>query len=816
MRIYLYEPFEHTHENQFFRELARMLETAFRDDPLAVLIGNPVVDGCKPDALFIRNGQISILEFKNYGGGSLDYSEEDVWIIDYDDETYTEIDYSGRDINLQNPLQQVRRYRYRIFKHLEDKLWDFPTAPDALHTTAIVLFHRPVTYDRSQISADVQKYFHICDPSTIVDSLKDIWSKKLDLKEVDITSILKLIGIREDHHYDLTHYEEPAVESTVVEVSAVNETLVVNPKEDDPPIIIKPIRNEKEHFDKLFALAKDLVGAQISADAADYSHDDVKSKKRKDGNNIHSDLVYDLKTLSEMDGTQGYGVLGHVWGSDSFSGLIHDEVDPNDVVAITPLNEKQRKAVAAGLSRRLTGITGPPGTGKTQVVLNLAVNALLRGENVVITSKNNRAIDVVRDRFESILGMPYGLRIGQLQDATEHQSKYLTRLVNRKMNQLDQDRTTDIEVLKQRWLDSSETDRQSVAIEWLLAVIEHDISKMDLELIELYMDRLSAGTMEVSWLFLEDETFRIPRDPDIVKEMFHKQHRLIFSTALTARLGLCPFPESVDLVIIDEASQCDLISMYPMLVRAKRAVVIGDPLQLKHVTKVTASTDAELAEKYAFPPLGYPKRSLYDAVYQRLKKLGDNSIIFLLDHFRCHRDMVDFVNANFYEPNFGVGLNPMPDHVPVDGGWFWHDVKGQLVVKSNGNPKEAEGVANVYRETRKKLGKDIHIGIIAPFKHQVALIEDQLSDVMNSDDHLTIDTVHRFQGDERDVIILSVTVAPGEKSDRLADVINNQSAYLLNVAVTRAKRELHVVGDREYLHSLGRNTTLGRLARWGD
>jgi len=805
MKIYLKEPFEYSHENMFFRKLARMLENKFQDDPLATLIGNPKIDRSSPDAVFMRKGQLTIIEFKNYGNGKLNFIEDSAWTIESNDGSIVEMDYADRGVNITNPYQQVNRYRKNIGRFLKDKFWDFSTAPDVNHITVVVLFYNPIQFDRGSLSPSIQSFFYICDSKSIVDTLSDLYSKKMILNQYDVSNILKVIDIDQTKTFTTTN------ENSIIE--NVESTSSYQKENDEKHLVSENLKSQTlttidvNHFKKLFALAKDLLEAEIKADST--------NKDKLNITSIHRELMLDLEQLEKYDGKQGYGALGHIWGTNPHTGSIEDGISPDNIYTISPLNDKQKRAVSAGLSRRLTCITGPPGTGKTQVVLNLIANAIILGETVVVASKNNLAIDVVRSRLESALGIPFGLRLGQRQSGSEHQLNYLAKIEQRLMNQLDNDRSSDIESLKDKWLNESKKNNESIAVDLLKAVIENDMHHLDLKLLEAYARKLNGGITDAMFLLLHDEfkDVKSTYDGDL-NLAFHKQHRLIFTTALTAYSGLSSKPESIDLIIIDEASQCDLVSMYPLLVRAKRVVVLGDPLQLKHVSQVKNEQDAEIAQKYGFPPMGYPKRSLYDAVYRRLKTLGDRSVIFLRDHYRCHQDIINFSNTHFYEPTFGVGLIPIPGKVPTKGGWFWVDVKGKISENTKTNLDEAQRIRTLYQEIRTRLGPDVHIGVIAPFNDQVTLIKKELEQELNIDQRLSIATINKFQGDERDVIILSVTLASGNKSTYLSSKINNDGDYLINVAVTRAKSELYVVGHREYLLSLGNNTILGSLARW--
>src|SRR5690554_5747055 len=90
-----------------------------------------------------------------------------------------------------------------------------------------------------------------------------------------------------------------------------------------------------------------------------------------------------------------------------------------DLIEILPLNQEQRRAVIQGLTNPLTVITGPPGTGKSQVVTSLLINAAWKGQSVLFASKNNKAVDVVEQRVNGLGHYPILIRHGSL----EYQNK---------------------------------------------------------------------------------------------------------------------------------------------------------------------------------------------------------------------------------------------------------------------------------------------------------------------------------------------------------------------------------------------------------
>ena len=113
----------------------------------------------------------------------------------------------------------------------------------------------------------------------------------------------------------------------------------------------------------------------------------------------------DLQTVSDasIKGSSLGVLLGHAGSSAEMAGPLLEPV---------PLNAEQRTAVGQALAEPLTVITGPPGTGKSQVVTSILVNAAWRGLRVLFASKNNKAVDVVMERINGLSPQPIMLRLG--------------------------------------------------------------------------------------------------------------------------------------------------------------------------------------------------------------------------------------------------------------------------------------------------------------------------------------------------------------------------------------------------------------------
>jgi very-short-patch-repair endonuclease len=274
-------------------------------------------------------------------------------------------------------------------------------------------------------------------------------------------------------------------------------------------------------------------------------------------------------------------------------------------------------------------------------------------------------------------------------------------------------------------------------------------------------------------------------------------------TSLSTR-GRVPLePGFFDLVVFDEASQCDIASALPLLFRAKAAVIIGDPKQLRHISAISAQRDRELLHKHnladGFAKWAYSENSLFDLASPLS---GQNDIIMLRDHHRSHTDIIEFSNQHFYEGRLRIATKhdrlrrPSPDAPAVR----WVPVQGVVVRPGAGavNENEAKAVVKELERLCIQQGYKGTVGVVTPFRAQANKIRDLVhahpqSNLLLSELELLIDTVHKFQGDERDVIIFSPVVSKGITDGAVGFL--KKTDNLFNVAITRARAALIVVGD---------------------
>ncbi|MCP4200949.1 MAG: DUF559 domain-containing protein [bacterium] len=305
-------------------------------------------------------------------------------------------------------------------------------------------------------------------------------------------------------------------------------------------------------------------------------------------------------------------------------------------------------------------------------------------------------------------------------------------------------------------------------------------------------------------------------------ELFQRVLRAVpiwITTALSPQ-ALPLVPGLFDLLIIDEATQCTLTNLLPLVYRAKRLVVIGDPEQLPAIPTLTSGAEQALARTYEVEEwldlLGHAENNVYSTAVQCLPKRYSD-VIALLDHYRSHPLIIGFANQHVYQKR--LRLRKEPGHgVQVPGGPGVHGVNIQGACergdrgRSWRNRNEAEKVVELVQQLR---GNDqfagFTIGVVSPFRPQVDLIETQL-DGLGMSRGVATGTAHRFQGDERDVMIFSPVVAKGITDGAARWVESPRN--LINVAVTRAREALFFVAD--YAACRRQPGILGELTRYAE
>jgi very-short-patch-repair endonuclease len=584
--------------------------------------------------------------------------------------------------------------------------------------------------------------------------------------------------------------------------------------------------------------------------------------------------------------------------------------DTPEVVAPLALNESQEEAIGKLSTNSVVVVTGPPGTGKSQVISALVSQSWLVEKSVLVTSVNNAAVDVAVARIKE-LDPALVLRTGNKasrEALSQEIESFIERAGNIRFTSRDAQR--EIEQTRRRFYstyrnrkDRMKKYRTYLYLQGRLALLSEDLISLNYKLWgqgtaraesgigiltfianqlskekngpslwtkllrnysqkKYFLDEYELEDLQ-EWLTLRKEFTKKKKSLDGMSDSCITEHRMklldeewreeskILLTALvraklqknkTAMSGLrtavlkgqyqaaisasnlkifpawavtaysaataIPLtPQHLDLVVIDEASQCSIAATFPLAYRAKQLLILGDLNQLRPIIKLNEVDEKNLATK----------RSL-DIEYLRAKRLDhrtssafgafDHSVsaeskVLLDEHYRSHSSISHWFNANFYAGNLTL-LGSRPTKGLIQG-IHWQDIYGKWERGERGSYLNIAECEQVVRNVTDHAHLNLSIGVVTPYARQAQEIRDRLSSILTEEQLHNIEfvssTAHRFQGGEKDLIIYSTVITP-ETPQRSADWIK-KNRELINVAVSRARETLIVVGNPDAPAALG-------------
>lgn len=252
-----------------------------------------------------------------------------------------------------------------------------------------------------------------------------------------------------------------------------------------------------------------------------------------------------------------------------------------------------------------------------------------------------------------------------------------------------------------------------------------------------------------------------------------------------------------DCVIVDEASQVDLLSGVLAMACAKKLVIVGDPMQLPNVLTDQDKKRAQgIAEQYDLPNhVRYDRYNLLSAVRLAFPDLPET---LLREHYRCHPKIIQFCNQKFYG---GELLVMTQDHGESDVLRAYTTVEGRHA-RGMFNQRQIDEITQTVLPELGEINP-ADIGIVSPYRVQATRIRSSVGF-----EEIEVDTVHKYQGREKRVIIIT-TVANEEN-----EFVDNPN--LLNVAVSRAQEKLRLVVSQEMAAGTGNVADLVRYIRYNN
>ncbi len=552
-----------------------------------------------------------------------------------------------------------------------------------------------------------------------------------------------------------------------------------------------------------------------------------------------------------------------------FSSAIHSYLDNYDqpkteayVPLIKPfiLNKAQEKSIASANEMGKSVIIGPPGTGKSYTVAAIAIDYLSQGKSVLIATRTDEALQVISDKLNSFSVGRYRMKAGGSRykmSLVSSLEKFLYRFdqlpfrseIDKKFNHLEflQKRLKEIE------LEFSEIDKKSEALtrtilkesgfirsiqlKWLALFKQWE--QQEWALIDEYMSSLHKSIQKSNkklmgqllgkirnrvlhhWEELQNLVNSI-RNNDLSMKADELQS-VNFNIILDAlpiwlvkidqAAEILPLKkEMFDLLLVDEATQCDMAGVLPLMQRAKKLVITGDPKQLRHVSFLSKQQMFSIARKHNISwneKYNYRNKSLLDFVLEHTT--SSKQVTLLNEHYRSLPDIIRFSNQEFYENSLLV-MNDLPKYKNQKS-VFIHEVKGK---RNDKGINEEEGalilkyIKNlILQEEGVQKKQATSLGVISPFKDQVIylgkLIRKEISLNQLRKHNIRLGTPYSFQGDERDIVLISMAIDNDSHHSAL-HYLNRTDVF--NVMITRARNVQEV-----FLSATIKNLKLDSLLR---
>lgn len=473
--------------------------------------------------------------------------------------------------------------------------------------------------------------------------------------------------------------------------------------------------------------------------------------------NSYQEMEAALKVASEKAGNQKEGHTIQVLIGSKKPDFYADDKSP---FISNKLNEKQKEAVQKILdANELAIVHGPPGTGKTTTLVQ-AVKGLWeqQRQKILVTAPSNAAVDLLSERLAE-----EGMNVVRVGNPARVNEKQLALTLDHKISAHNS--AKEIKRLKKQ------------ASEYR-------------DLAQKYKRSFGAAEREQrKALFAEARNIRQEVEKTeqyIVTDVLSKA-QVITATLVGANHYTIKHLK-YETVVIDEAGQALEPACWIPILKAKKIVLAGDHCQLPPTIK---SPEAA--------------KELGRTLMEKLVHLHPEAVTLLEEQYRMNELIAGFSSKEFYENKLKAPPS-VAQHClfPSDQPLLFIDTAGcgyeeKLEGTKISNPEEARFLISHLNRFANELTSHFAIeqfptiGVISPYRHQVELLREaiasssQLQPILPS---ITINTIDSFQGQERDVIYISLTRSNADSTIGFLSEVRR-----MNVAMTRARKKLIVIGD---------------------
>ncbi|MEM7034282.1 MAG: AAA domain-containing protein [Chloroflexota bacterium] len=493
----------------------------------------------------------------------------------------------------------------------------------------------------------------------------------------------------------------------------------------------------------------------------------------------------------------------------------------------TELNQSQQAAIQLCANSDLAFVWGPPGTGKTTTLGHIVTELLSQGHRILLTSTTNAAVDQALAKLSTLeVADTYFqqgeiVRIGQSSAETFGTSLYqvVNRLNQVKINKMRKLNTRLQQVerqiaLCQSLLDKLADARQPIQLDLFQVQKSSGLMAQDLATIfsakridRLLYDDAEAQARQISHrqdrlqtvqILAQEAVNQLRQDLRYQEQMVIKQAKVILSTMTNTYMSGFINSERFDVVIVEEAGMAILPTLFYCATLAKsKVIIVGDPQQLPPIVQSRA--------EFVHKAMG---RNIFSVTVP--DPYAADTVIMLDTQYRMHPTIGNLVSTLFYSDKLQHGTETQ-DRTAI-AAKSPHPEEPLVILDTAGQTTCAtrEGNFSRFNEKNGQLCLDLaldavrngieSVAIITPYVAQSRLIRQAIARFTREAAHIECHTVHRFQGNERDLVIFdTVDTAPFSPGVLLSGTGSMSSASnLINVSLSRARGKLIIVADVAY------------------
>jgi superfamily I DNA and/or RNA helicase len=563
---------------------------------------------------------------------------------------------------------------------------------------------------------------------------------------------------------------------------------------------------------------------------------------------------FQLRTLKYgMDKIQRHHLKEYLFGDSEIEALSEsDWADLPLEFLSKQLNEKQQEAVRKAIaSRKLFMIQGPPGTGKTEVISEIAYQEAITGKKVLISSQANMAVDNAIQRLNSpelypvrIIRKDYEPEDGESLPVEANISTFYQDRIVRELSDEVESKSLHKEILEE-FFSSGKVQNFDEFITIISAIgislpsnldlnNEYDrgdlfrIVKSSQSELESYYNSLDNEYMDIQKRFTEELKESLDDDEkSYLKNSYLKSVNIWGATLF--EVGKYSFNDkpcqrcNFDTVIIDEVSKAMPPELILPILRAEKVILVGDHKQLPPIIKDVSLEDIAKESGVSVEMLDFEK-----TIFEDLIERNPNSFVMLDTQYRMHPHIQGAINQ-FYGGGLKSGLtNPdfqkahhLEEPIFYKKHLVWLRTGEEDLEEKEGTSFKNSGEVDRIQKSLEflnreygKIGKVPTVGVITFYGRQLGALKQlevggfwkkPLKDRNFPNLDIRFGTVDRFQGQEKDIIIVSLV-----RNNRQRNVGFAKKSHRVNVAFSRAKNLLIIVGNPDNF-AFGRDSNSSEL-----